>query len=356
MNIKLTTTPRTLFFLLLIAALFAVACDAVDEGALETPDVEESGSTVAYPGFAESDSGSESAYPAGSSILDDALNAPLPPEELPTFPGQIAFQTERYLSVQVALLDGETGATTRLTQIVAQSFEPSWSPDCSTLVFSIGEGNNGDFALYTQDFADRGQEAHELLFNRPDSYDWSPAWSPAGGVIAYQNNRENLINICFVDEQGNDLGCMERGNYSNAMPAWSPDGTRLAFGSNRAGNWELYVTDYPELSSITRLTENSDIDFHPEFSPDGFTIVFTSQRGADYNLYTIQPNGENEQQITSDGADERDPTWVGNDQIAFAGGFEEEMELYLINADGSDRRRLTYSPGLDQWPVWCPGP
>ena len=185
------------------------------------------------------------------------------------------------------------------------------------------------------------------------AYDWAPAWSPDGSIIAYQNNQDALINICFITPTGERLGCMQRGSYSNAMPAWSPDGTRLAFGSNRAGNWELYVTDYPAMSTLTRLTDNNDIDFHPQFSPDGQWIVFTSKRLGSYDLYLVGTDGQNERQLTTLASDERDPTWVGNGRIVFTANIEDDWELYIINVDGSNMQRLTYTRGADQWPVWC---
>jgi len=311
-----------------------------------SPPVSQDTVSPAYPGPVN-------AYPAPSSDIDAALQAALPPAELPTFPGQIAFQTERFGTLQVAILDGATGAVSRFNQNIPQTFEPSWSPDCSAVVFTVGQGTDSDFELYYQDL---NSDNPMPFLNHPDFYDWSAAWSPAGNIIAYQVNRDALINICFADQTGNDLDCMSRGSFSNAMPAWSPDGSHLVFGSNREGNWELYLTDYPDMNTLVRLTNNQYIDFHPAFSPDGRTILFTSQRAGNYNLFTIEPNGQNEQQVSTDGGDERNPAWVGNDKIVYASGIDEEMELYLANADGSNPQRLTYSPGLDQWPAWCATP
>lgn len=288
------------------------------------------------------------AYPVPPST-DSILNQP--PAELPTFPGKIAFQTERFGGkLQVAILDGATGQIAQLNQSFDQSFEPEWSPECSEIIFTVGQADGLDFELYRQDVNDL--EATEFV-NHSNYYDWGASWSHAKDVIAYQTNENALINVCFADQDGNELGCMQRSGFSNGMPAWSPDGTQLVFSSNRDGNWELYLTDYPAMNVMERLTENSARDYDPVFSPDGRTIIFSSKRGADYNLYAIQVDGQNEQQLTRDGTDERFPAWVGNELIAYSAGFQQEMELYLMNIDGSNPQRLTYSAGRDEWPSWC---
>lgn len=310
-------------------------------------------STSAYPGV-------QNAYPGTAPFLPEVpieqrgiISFDIPAEGIPTFPGKLAFHTERYGNLQVAILDGATGEITRLTQMSGQTFEPTWSPDCANMAFSVGVGVDEDFEIYIQNM--NGDQATPLLAN-PDSYDWASSWSPTGNVIAYQNNRDARINICFADPNGTELGCMERGDFSNAMPAWSPDGTQLVFGSNREGNWELYLTDYPGMTSLKRLTNNTDIDFTPQFSPDGQTILFSSQRLGTYHLYTYDINSDTEYQLTFSGADERTPTWIGNDLIAYSAFIQEDWELYLVNKDGSNVQRLTYAKGKDQWPAWCAMP
>jgi len=55
--------------------------------------------------------------------------------------------------------------------------------------------------------------------------------------------------------------------YDN-VPVWSPDGGQIAFESNRDGNWEIYVMD-SDGSNLRRLTNNSAEDGTPAWSPNG---------------------------------------------------------------------------------------
>jgi Tol biopolymer transport system component len=340
---------------LMLTFILLAACDSN-----ELPDAE----PTQLPVTGIDDAG-QAAYPTGDSgypapgteqldfpaVSDGAAFFIPPAEGIPAFAGKLAFHTERYGGVlQVAVMDGATGEITQVTRVATQAFEPDWSPDCSTIAYTQGVGDSQDFDIYLHDL---GSGQTRPLIVGSGAYDWAPAWSPTGDVIAYQNNQDVHMNVCFTTPDGQSMGCMEPGNYSNAMPAWSPDASQLVFGSNRVGNWELYVTDYPTMSTLTRLTDNNDIDFHPQFSPDGEWIVFTSKRLGSYDLYLVRPDGRDERQLTFLSVDERDPTWVGNDQIAFTANIEEDWELYIINVDGSGLQRLTYSEGVDQWPIWC---
>ncbi len=292
------------------------------------------------------------AYPAVNANVTDATQIPLGPP--PKFPGKIAFQTNQLSgNLQVVILDGTTGQLQELSQGFAQATEPDWSPDCRELIFTVGTGSDMDFSLYRES-AD-GSVVGPFL-NHSDSYDWAAAWSSNGNIIAYQNNSGQRLNVCFVDSQGNELGCMPETGFDNAMPAWSPDGSQLVFASTRDGNWELYVTNYPAMDVVTRLTNHDGSDFDPAWSPDGSAIVFSRKDGGDYDLFVVQPDGRNERQISDDGADERFPEWVGNDLIVYSAGFEDEMDLFLMNKDGSNSQPLTFAPGLDQWPAWCGTP
>jgi Tol biopolymer transport system component len=84
-------------------------------------------------------------------------------------------------------------------------------------------------------------------------------------------------------------------------------------------------------SELRRLTSSLGYDAEASYSPDGQKIVFTSLRDA----YPIEKlSAEDRKHL------ETDPSYFG--------------EIYLMNADGSDQRRLTFSPGYDGGPFFSP--
>ena len=98
-------------------------------------------------------------------------------------------------------------------------------------------------------------------------------------------------------------------------------GAKIAFSTNRDGlgsAYEIYVMN-ADGTGATRLTNNGDIDDSaPTWSPDGTRIAFSSARsvrpGVDFN----------------------------------------NVEIYVMNADGSNPTRVTNSPVFDGLPAFSP--
>jgi len=273
---------------------------------------------------------------------------PTPP---PNFPGKLAFHSKRSGVLQIYVLHGNSGKIDPLTSGTRQSFEPNWSPDCQSLVYTSGNGGNDDFEIYTMQ-AD-GQNARKVL-SHPIVDDWSPMWSPQGDTIAYVNNAKGRLNVCFVSIEGEQKGCLPRGEYDNAFPAWSPDGSKILFASDRDGHWNLYLATVGQESRPVQLSKNTYKNIQPSFSPDGRSIAFASKRMENYDIFVINADGSHERQLTTDPADDVTPRWVGSDQIVFASLRSRNWDLFLMKANGKDVRRLTRSDGMDKWPEWCP--
>lgn len=108
------------------------------------------------------------------------------------------------------------------------------------------------------------------------------------------------------------------------------------------GTHELYVVG-EDGSGLRRLTDRAEDVFGGQWSADGQQLAFE----ANGEIYTTRPDGSEKQHVASG----RDPVWAPDaDVIAYAGS-DAEPGIWLLNADGSKRTRLT-SKGLQ--PVWSP--
>ena len=99
--------------------------------------------------------------------------------------------------------------------------------------------------------------------------------------------------------------------------------------------------------------------------PPGGLIVFASNRDGDFDIYVVQPDGKNLRQLTHDEATERTeadddwPAWSPDGRmIAFtstrdhAGDGDEKRDVYVMDADGSDIRRLTENNAAERSVDW----
>jgi TolB protein len=130
--------------------------------------------------------------------------------------------------------------------------------------------------------------------------------------------------------------------------------------------WASYTSQYPDIyvstldgRPVTRPAQGTESIHNqsPAISPDGTKIAFASSRGgrAGYlDIWVVNRDGTNLRNLTADTADSSEgaPTWspAGN-QIAFTSDKPGSNQIYLMNADGTGRRRLTFEQQADR-PTW----
>ena len=185
---------------------------------------------------------------------------------------------------------------TKIPRRVAGGSHASWAPDGRRLAFESQIDEPGNFDIYVVDLV--GGTPRRLT--RDPALDWDPIWSPDGRSIMFTSRRTGTDQIYVVDV---DAGSVERqltsGPGSSVRATWSPDGTRIAFGSDRSGDAEIEVA-HPDGTGVTPLTDNDVADWDPVWSPDGRRLVFLSYRDGVGALYTMDADGRNQVRLTED--------------------------------------------------------
>ena len=187
--------------------------------------------------------------------------------------------------------------------------------------------------------------------------DFEPAWSPDGSKIAFVSRRTGSDEIYVMNADGSGLTKLTSTTGTDRAPAWSPDGSKIAWESSRDGNDEIYVMN-ADGSAETNLTKHFADDSHPAWSPDGSKIAFHSDRDANkgYEVYVMKPDGTNVVNLTNNAADfDARPAWSPDgSKLAFVSSRDGNLEIYMMNANGSGQTRLTSHPELDSYPEWSP--
>ena len=84
-------------------------------------------------------------------------------------------------------------------------------------------------------------------------------------------------------------------------------------------------------------------------------IVFASNRHGNYDIYVVDPNGSDLKRLTEEPADDRHPVWSPDgSKIAFESQRDGNWELYVMDSDGSNVFRLISNLRDDQYPAWSP--
>ena len=155
-----------------------------------------------------------------------------------------------------------------------------------------------------------------------------PAWSPDGKSIAFQSNRDGPYHIFVMNSDGSDVRQLTFNGADDSWPRWSPNGTWIALHSNVDANYEIYVIR-PDGTDLTRVTDNSPVlDQYPEWSPNGKQLAIRR----DLDLYLIDLDGSNLIQLTAQAALHQMASWSPDGkQIAFMSTREGYPSVFVIN-------------------------
>lgn len=169
------------------------------------------------------------------------------------------------------------------------------------------------------------------------------------GRIIFTCTRGDFNQLCMVNADGTGYVQLTDVEAHNYYPVFSPLGGSIIYASNQNGGmFDLFLFIF-EGSRLIRLTENIGNVISPSFSPDGKRILFANRAGeGPTSLWTVESTGENPDLLFSGPNTIVAADWSpdGN-TIAFAMAVDRpnEYEVFLVGADGSNSRRLTYGLG-----------
>ena len=120
--------------------------------------------------------------------------------------------------------------------------------------------------------------------------------------------------------------------------------------------------DGSNLTQLTYTVDTAELD--PAWSPDGERIAFTWQAGdgvRSRRIYLMDADGGNKRRLTGNDWLEETPAWSPDGtRVAFIvtraheGSDLQDLDIYVIGVDGTGQVRLTDTPGVDAFPKWSP--
>lgn len=248
----------------------------------------------------------------------------------------------------------------RETTVVARNAsDPVWSPDRSEIAYVRydAEAERSEVRIVAADGS-----GDRLLAEGTDV-----AWSPDGSRLVVTVVGEGLISM---RPDGSDRRQLTTAgdHVADRVPRWSPDGRRIAFlrTDTLAGipQPRLYVVEVDGGGEPLALTGPDEVALDPSWSPDGAWIALHLRTGQDEggnfvgDVVKLRPDGSDRVAL-SDGRPAFAPAWSpGGEVIALAvdvaTGGERDLDLFLVDRDGGNLRRILDIDRDVLEPVWSP--
>lgn len=266
-----------------------------------------------------------------------------------------------------------------------QSNNPAWGLKCDQ-IFWMDIEEAADNRIYQPMQVSNGQGRTTCSFYMPDGKRILYASTFKGGVNcppAPETNGRYLwsidpnYDIFISDEKGKLLKQLTEVPGYDAEAVVSPKGDKILFTSTRDGDLDLYIMDI-NGKNVKRLTNTLGYDGGAFFSPDGSKIVFRASRpqGKDtveykellakglvaptnMEIFVMNVDGSDLKQITHLGKANWAPFFHPSGQkIIFSSNHHSDrgydFQLFMINLDGSNMEQITFESKFNAFPMFSP--
>jgi Tol biopolymer transport system component len=184
--------------------------------------------------------------------------------------------------------------------------------------------------------------------------------------------------IYYGDETSKIVKPLTTGPGYNAEATISADGKKIVFTSSRSGDLDIYSMN-ADGTGVRRLTDKLGYDGGPFFSPNGKWIVYRAHHPTDaaeiaryksllardlvepneMDLYVMRADGSHQQQITKlPGASFAPSFFHDSRRIIFSSNYEHpgssQFELYTVKRNGRALQRITFVAGFNAFPQFSP--
>jgi Tol biopolymer transport system component len=212
----------------------------------------------------------------------------------------VVFTRQHGNTLNLMLLDIETGIEIALTKGDAVNLEPRFSPDGSKLAY-VSTSLDGHFGIHVAEFDDNalrnsrplvaGQvsEKYRYYYSQAD-HAINPAWGVDGDTLYYVSNPETAwgtgdIYAISVSNPGAPRHVIAEETTWAARPQPAHDGKRLLYASYRGRQWhQLWVTGVDGKYPLP-LTFGDYDTWQPRWSPDDQSLIYVTNEDGGLALY-----------------------------------------------------------------------
>jgi len=143
--------------------------------------------------------------------------------------------------------------------------------------------------------------------------------------LIYSTSKEIFTPALRLNNGGDKLVCVQRDARTDKVDT------------------AIYTLDI-NSKNIKKLTDDEFINFNPVWSPDDSRIAFVSKRDKGMDIYIMNADGSDVKKLHDSGSHDSDIDWVGNRIV-----FVSESKIWMVDDNGRKPVQITDPPDAGKW-------
>jgi serine/threonine protein kinase/Tol biopolymer transport system component len=230
------------------------------------------------------------------------------------------------------------------------------SPDGRQLAFMRNDPARGETALVVANID--GTNERQIAARRFPNFYTAPAWSPSGKTLI----------TSALDQTGGRRSCVVEINVASgqerriSQPRWvrikklvwaGSDGLVMVADEQGTGQFQIWHIPYPQ-GEARKITNDLHSYASLSATADARTLV-TVQEDTSARIWTAPVNSTaSARQITSGKVDGIGVVWTRSGKIVYRSLASGNPDLWIMEADGSSQKQLTFDSGANYYPGVSP--
>ncbi len=196
-------------------------------------------------------------------------------------------------------------------------------------------------------------EPENIPMGRGDQYKLDASFTDdAGNTVAEASSLTWTTSdpmVVGVDAEGNLAPAGIGSALIAATTPWGATDTvtvyvvgEILVTSTRGGNVDVYSFDRDRPDTLHKVTDLPGSELSATFSPDGTKIAYVSDQGGNLDIFVVNADGTNPVQLTTTVALEGSPAWTPDgSRIFYESDQGGSSQIWVMNADGSELVQVT---------------